>query len=161
MKLYSIELSSSINGLSGTDSHTYSYTVKGPLMFSVDISKANIGLHKIAKLNLSFGDDNNKSNDVSLDFINFDSLTQSVYNHIYYPTNSRSLYTNYFPTLTITFSNFKKYTYKFNLLVYKESFYDKSKRFKIDSAQFIDDNYDSVFVVVTDVNGDKFNIAVK
>jgi hypothetical protein len=67
----------------------------------------------------------------------------------------------YYPTLYITFSNFKKFIYQTPILIAKDSFYSKYSNLDIASCQFIDNSENSMFVTFDTQDGSILNLKIK
>lgn len=163
MKLYTFTPSSDNNGINGSNLTSITIRNKGPLKLNVDLSDINIGDHNIIRVQLDFADVNNTNDNVDRNFIFLEegSNFKSPFSHIYNPSQTNRYSANYKPKVVITFSNFNIYSYILDVRIYKESFYNKHKRFNIISGQFVDDVNDSMFLVCDNINGDKFNVVVK
>jgi hypothetical protein len=70
-------------------------------------------------------------------------------------------YIIYYPTLYITFSNFRKFIYQAPISIAQESFYSKYNNLDIASCQFIDNIENSLFVTFDTEHGDILNLKIK
>ncbi len=163
MKQYTFSPPSSINGIQGVDLTSNIIINKGPLKLNIDLKDSNIGNHNIIKLDLNFKDSSDESDNVFENYIFLEERPNftNVFSHIYNTSKTSKYEIKYKPEIIITFSNFKTYTYVLDIRIYKDSFYSKHKRLDINSAQFVDDVNDTMFLVCKNMNGDKFNILVK
>jgi hypothetical protein len=67
----------------------------------------------------------------------------------------------YYPTIYITFSNFKRFIYQTPILIAQESFYTKYQNLNIANSQFIDNIENSMFVTFDTEYGDILNLKIK
>lgn len=163
MKNYTLTLNPAINGMSGLNYPRNPIIFKGETRLILDLNNLKNGIHDIIGLTIDF-DDKNPLNRTIVDKFLFDetfSSSEAIYTHIYEPVNDVNYYFKYYLVVDITFSNFQKFRNKFDIVVYKDSFYSLHKKFVINSAQFIDDDDNSMFTVIGNDNGDKFNFIVK
>jgi len=160
MKIHTLSLNPNIDGLAGSNYVTTPFTFKGETKFVVDLNNFKNGEYDILQVQIDYGDGIGNIND-KFSFTNLFSSSDVIYSHVYKPTIDENYYFKYYLTIDITFSNFKKFTNKFDIIVYKNSFYSLHNKLTINSAQFVDDSQNSVFAVIGNDNGDKFNFIIK
>lgn len=88
------------------------------------------------------------------------NLIKSPIKHTYVPpikTYTKILY----PTLYITFSNFKTFVFQAPIMIAKDSFYTRYKNLNIAFSQFLDDSNNSMFIAFDTENGDILNLKLK
>jgi hypothetical protein len=163
MKLYTFTPSANNNGINGSNLTSITIRNKGPLKLDVDLSDINTGDYNIIRVQLDFADINNINDNVDRNFIFLEERPnfKIPFSHTYNPSQTNKYSASYKPKIVVTFSNFNIYSYILDVRIYKESFYNKHKRFNIVSGQFVDDLGDSMFLVCDNMYGDKFNVVVK
>ena len=163
MKNYTLNLNPSINGLNGLSYPRNPIIFKGETRLILDLNNLKNGTHDIIEVDIDFGDKNSHNINVSdkFSFTNSFSASNPIYLHTYQAVNDTNYYFRYYLTIDVTFSNFRTFRNKFDIVVYKDSFYSLHKKFVINSAQFVDDFDNSMFVVMRNDNGDKFNFIIK
>lgn len=160
MKNYTLTLNPAINGMNGLNYPRNPIIFKGETRLILDLNNLKNGVHDIIKVEIDYGDTIGNVND-KFSFTNSFSSSDVVYSHIYQTSFDPNYYFRYYLNVDITFSNFRKFTNRFDILMYKDSFYSLHKKFSINSAQFVDDSDNSVFAVIGNHNGDKFNFIIK
>jgi hypothetical protein len=163
MKNYTLNLNPSINGLNGFEYPKNPIIFKGESKLNLDLNNLKNGTHDIIQVDIDFDDKNSSDINISdkFSFTNSFSASNPIYSHIYQAVSDTNYYFRYYLTIDIRFSNFTTFRNKFDIVVYKDSFYSLHKKFAINSAQFVDDDDNSMFVVIRNDNGDKFNFIIK
>jgi hypothetical protein len=160
MTNYTLSLNPTINGMIGLNYPTNPIIFKGETKLILDLNNLKNGNYDIIELDIDYGDGMRNIVDKFL-FTQSFSSSEAIYSHIYQSVNEVNYYHKYYLTIDITFSNFNKFRNKFDIVMYKDSFYSLHKKFFINSAQFVDDSDNSMFAVIGNDNGDKFNFIIK
>jgi hypothetical protein len=163
MKNYTINLNPNINGMDGMSYPRNPIIFKGESKLILDLNNLKNGIYDIIQVEINYGDNSGIRSIVSDKFLFTTSFSSSkaIYEHIYQPVIDDNYYFKYYLDIDITFSNFKKYRNKFDIVMYKDSFYSLHKKLRVNSAQFVDDHDNSMFAVLDNDNGDKFNFIIK
>ena len=132
---------------------------KGKTDIIYDLSEVENNSYTIVKINIDFNDDSLSFKD-EYDYINTDKLTNHKITHTYHPS-SKSGNIFYYPTISITFSNFETYIYQTPIRITKESFYSKYQTVELHDMQLIDNSENSLFVTLNSINGDILNLKIK
>jgi hypothetical protein len=132
---------------------------KGKTDIIYDLSQIEGTSYKIIKINIDFNDDSLLYKE-EFDYININKLKNNKIVHTYYPSNKHGNIF-FYPTLSITFSNFETYTYQTPIRITKESFYTKYQNVELHDMQFIDNTEHSLFVTLNSINGDILNLKIK
>lgn len=132
---------------------------KGKTDIVYDLSQVESTLYTIIKINIDFNDDSPLYKE-EYDYVNINKLKNNKIVHTYYPSNQNGNIF-FYPTLSITFSNFDKYIYQTPIRITKESFYTKYQNVELHDMQFIDNNENSLFVTLNSINGDILNLKIK
>lgn len=152
------KLSSLYNGMDGGLEEDIRY-FKGETEIFFDFSEIGSSGYSIIKIVSDFGD----KTPVYIRNYNYDDsnlIINEPIKHIYLPSpNQDNVF--YYPTFSIFFSNFKKFIYQTPIRITKDSFYSKYKKLTVNSAQFIDDGNDTLFVTLQSLDGDILNVKIK
>jgi hypothetical protein len=163
MNNYTLNLNPNINGTNGLNYPRNPIIFKGESKLILDLNNFKDKVHDVIQIEIDYGDNSgvhSKINDKFLFTTSFSS-SKAIYEHLYQPVIDDNYYFRYYLTIDIYFSNFTKYRNKFDIVIYKDSFYSLHKKLRINSAQFVDDADDSMFTVLSNDNGDKFNFIIK
>lgn len=160
MKNYTLTLNPAINGMGGLNYPRNPVIFKGETRLILDLNNLKQGVYDVIQVEIDYGDNIGNIND-KFSFTNSFSSSEAIYSHVYLPSFDPNYYFKYYLNVVITFSNFRKFTNRFDVVMYKDSFYSLHKKFFISSAQFVDDSDNSVFAVIGNDNGDKFNFIIK
>ena len=152
------KLLSAYNGVDGLFEDKPRY-FKGETELIYDFSVVGVGNYSVIKIIADFND-KSPLYIREFDYLDKDSITNIPITHKYYP-NSEFDNIFYFPTFYIYYSNFKRFVYQTPIRITKESFYSRYKRLTINSAQFIDDSNNSLFVSFQTREGDILNTKIK
>ncbi len=132
---------------------------KGKTDIIYDLSQVESTLYTIIKINIDFNDDSPLYKE-EFDYVNINKLKNNKIIHTYYPSNQNGNIF-FYPTLSITFSNFDTYIYQTPIRITKESFYTKYQNVELHDMQFIDNTENSLFVTLNSINGDILNLKIK
>lgn len=152
------KLASIYNGEEGAKEEI-SRNFKGETEISIDLSDAAEGDYYIVKIIVDFND-GTPLHIREYDVTDHKKITRDYIKHKYYPSNEYD-FKFYYPTIYVTYSNFKQFIYQIPIKILKESFFSSYKNIEIDSCQFVDDENDSVFVNFSDSNGDILRLKIK
>lgn len=122
----------------------------------------NLGIAQtIIKVEVDFGDES-PTYERNYTFNEADNILDGLIKHVYYPdpdtTHSNIIY---YPTIVITYSNFKQLTFQLTIKIAKSSVFSDYKSVVVSSIQFVDDEYDSIFAVLESFSGDILNLKIK
>lgn len=132
---------------------------KGETEISIDLSDAAEGAFYIVKIIVNFNDGSPllvKEYDIS----EHRKIVKDLITHKFYPSSEKD-FKYYYPTVYITYSNFKQFIYQIPIKIMKDSMYSYYKNIEIDSCQFIDDKDNSLFVNFCSINGDILRLKIK
>lgn len=131
---------------------------KGITEIIFDFTDVSVGDYEIIKIIADFNDE---SPILEKEFSFLDnSLIKSKIKHIFNPPTKT--YTKiFYPTLYITFSNFKTFIYQTPILIAKDSFYTRYKKLDVAFSQFIDNSDNSMVVAFDTQDGDILNLKIK
>jgi hypothetical protein len=151
-------LASTYNGLSGGIEEPIRY-FKGSTEISIDLSDAAEGFFSIVKIIIDFNDN---SPLVVREYTYGDprKVVRDKFSNIYYP-DPDFYHVVYYPTVYITYSNFKQFVYQMPVRISQESFYTEYKNLNIAATQFIDNQDDSTFLILDTAKGDNLNLRIK
>jgi hypothetical protein len=106
-----------------------------------------------------FGDDS-PNFERNYEFKDNYNILDGLIRHIYRP-DTEFFSIVYYPTIIITYSNFKQLVFQLNLKISKSSVFTDYKGVVVSSIQFVDDDDDSIFAVLESLNGDILNLKIK
>jgi hypothetical protein len=151
-------LSAGYNGVEGTFEDNPRY-FKGETELIFSFSEANSGTYDIIKIVADFND-GSPLYTKEFEYNDSKAISDIPIKHTYYPiSTSDNIF--YYPTFYIYYSNFKKFIYQTPIRITKESFYSKYKRLTVNSAQFVDDFDNSLFLTLQSLDGDILNTKIK
>lgn len=131
---------------------------KGITEITFDFTDISVGDHEIIKIIADFND-GSAIYEREYSYSDKNLIKQQI-KHIYTP--STNTYTKiFYPTLYITFSNFRTFIYQAPILIAKDSFYTRYKKLDIAFSQFIDNSDNSMVVAFDTENGDILNLKIK
>jgi uncharacterized membrane protein len=151
-KIYKIE--SIYNGLEGFREEPVRI-FKGKTEISIDLSN----ITEVVKLIIDF-DDGTSLITKEIDFKDPLKLTQEIIKKTYFPSPNVD-YVFFYPTVYITYSNFKQLIYQIPIKISRDSFFSSYKNLEISSCQFIDDEDNSLFVNFSTANGEILRLKIK
>lgn len=132
---------------------------KGETEIVMDFSDFIGSDYDVIKISIDFND-GTSNHTVEYDYSNSTKILTDLVTHKYYPSETTDNIF-YYPTIFMTFSNFKRYIVQLPLRITKESFYSKYNKIDISSAQFIDDVENSMLITFRTINGDILNSKIK
>ena len=152
-------LASTYNGLEGGFVEPINRYFKGTTEITFDLSDAAEGEFAISKLIVDFND-GSPLYVREYSFGDDRKVVREPIKHTYHPSpNTQHIY--YYPTIYITYSNFKKFAYQTPFRITKESFFTEHKNISVVACQFTDTSDNTMFVVLESSNGDNFNLTIK
>jgi hypothetical protein len=134
-------------------------TFKGRTEIIIDITDISRGDSQPVKVKVDFNDGSPiLVKDYS--FTDPNLITNDVIKHTFIPSDKVDVIF-YYPTVFISYANFKSAVYQIPIKVLKESFYSGYKNIDVAACQFISNTENSVFVSLNTSNGDILNLKLK
>jgi hypothetical protein len=132
---------------------------KGETEISFDLRDLAEGEYSVAKIIIDFNDDSPLLVK-EYTFGDDRKVVSEIFKKTYYPDIS-SYYIVYYPTIYITYSNFRQFKYQAVIKIAKESFYSQYENLEIGASQFVDNTQNSIFTIIDTAKGDNFNLIIK
>lgn len=132
---------------------------KGETEISIDLSDAAEGAFYIVKIIVNFND-GSPILIKEYDMKEHRKIVKDLIKHKYYPSFEKD-FKYFYPTVYITYSNFKQFIYQIPIKIMKDSIYSYYKNIEIGSCQFIDDTSNSLFVNFCTLSGDILRLKIK
>lgn len=124
---------------------------KGETDIVFQLSSISVGNKNVIGIEMNFAD-GSQPYYRDYDFTADGTILNSNIEHTFIPTNADNV--AYYPTLTLTYSDFSQRKWQMPMFVYKESFYTGYNRLYINSTQLIDVSSNDVFAVFESSKGD-------
>ena len=132
---------------------------KGETEVVIDASRLPNIDSNIIKVEVDFGDETPVF-ERNYEFRENYNILSDLIRHVYHP-DTISFNIIYYPTIIITYTNFSQLIFQLTLKISKSSIFSDYKGVVVSSAQFVDDEDDSIFTVLESLNGDILNLKIK
>lgn len=124
---------------------------KGETDIVFQLSSINPGNSTVISVEMNFADGTNPYRR-EYDFSADGTILNENIVHTFVPKTADNI--AYYPTLTLTYSDFTQKKWQMPMFIYKESFYSEYNRLYIHSTQFIDTSSNDIFAIFESSNGE-------
>lgn len=130
---------------------------KGLTSISFNLTALALGNYYPMSVKIDFGD-GSPILERTTSFMNITGVFGEIYSHEY---NASDSIESYQPIIYVTYSNFRVFTYRMPINIYKASFFTDCKNLEVGTSQFVDVSSNEMFVSFDTANGDVLNLKLK